>query len=456
MENASTILKFDSVGEVDKYKLRRIEGKVTADSMIRLISIADLKANPREPKDGSVTGDIIESLTDSTDIFHFKSKGILVAAGSCESLDRNRFRIRFEDEEIEGILDGGHNLLAIAVFILREILSDPDKSLRGIKRWDQVKELWDKHIDAIEDLKEAFEFLTPIEIIFPHDTAEGREDFVSSILEIAQARNNNAQLTEETKANKAGYYDKLKDSMEPVVAEAVEWKTNDGGRIRAKEAVALSWVALSKLDPSLSGVKDLIRNPVALYRNKGACVKWFNDLIEAKGIGRKIGAQTEVIDPKVISALGMMSDLPKLYDLIYQKFPEAYNDVAPGFGRIRSVRLFENGKYTKGDQKYLRTKPKTKYYAKECRYDFPEGFIMPIVFSLSELMEFQGNELVWTVDPFQFVDNNLVDLLRSYHGWISMAEYDPQKVGKQKAVYAFAQTQVKSLLILNASKASAS
>lgn len=51
----------------------------------------------------------------------FKSKGILLASSSYESLDRGRYRLSFAShDEVEGILDGGHNTLAIGSYILSE------------------------------------------------------------------------------------------------------------------------------------------------------------------------------------------------------------------------------------------------------------------------------------------------------------------------------------------------
>src|ERR1700756_5395417 len=119
MKNQKVILRFDEVCARDKYDLRRIEGTATVGSMIRLIDIADLRANPREAKVGDVTDAIEESLQDTPKIFHFKTKGLLLAAGGCEARERKRFQLHFEDEDIEGVLDGGHNLLAISLHILR-------------------------------------------------------------------------------------------------------------------------------------------------------------------------------------------------------------------------------------------------------------------------------------------------------------------------------------------------
>lgn len=446
MHNQRVIVRFDECCARDKYGLRRIEGTATVDSIIRLIDIADLQANPREAKVGDVTDEIQESLEKTPQWFHFKSKGILVAAGKCTARDRNRFELFFNDGDIEGILDGGHNLLAISLHVLSQALGEEaPKVLRSVKRWEHLPDVWKSHRDKIEEVKGSLTFLTPIEVIFPQDGAEGRDEFQDAVLDVARARNNNAQLTEETKANKAGFYDAIRDSIDQELVDQIEWKTNDGGRIKVRDLVALSMVPLSRIDADLPGMKDF--NPVAIYRNKGACVSAFNDLMESEEISRKTkGEIRELVHPGVKSAIEMLIDMPRLFDLIYQKFPESYNTASPGFGRIGCVRLYDESKSKTHDPKYLSTQPHTKFYQKECKVDFPDGFIMPLVWALRELMQYKGGKVSWKVDPDLFVQKNLDIALKVYHGMIQMANYDPQKVGKTIATYHLAGSVFQSRL----------
>lgn len=449
MKNHTVILKFDEACRSERYSLQRIEGTITADSMIRLIDVADLHANPREAKIGSVTEAITETLETSTDLFPFKSKGILIASASCRELERSRFELSFGDEDIEGVLDGGHNMLAIALFIIRQALGEKEakKALRSVRRWEEVSPVWIKYRSEIEDVKKDLGFFVPTEIIYPKDSAEGRDAYEGAILEIAQARNNNAQLTEETKANKAGYYDALRAALDRPLVEEVEWKTNDGGRIKARDLVALAWVPLSVLPQSLDLAEVSSFNPVNIYRNKGYCVNAFNLLMQRDEVSHKTkGDIRELTSPAVESALQLMRDIPELYDYIYTIFPDAYNDVSPGFGRISSVRIFEPGKYNAREKKYLAVPPKTKFYQREAKFDFPEGFIAPVVWALRELMEFREGAVVWRTDPKKFLSGNLRKFMQVYHGFIAMANYDPQKVGKTNSTYQLACNDFKSRL----------
>lgn len=446
MQNQRVVIRFDECCSRDNYGLRRIEGTATVDSMVRLIDVADLQANPRAAKVGDITDEIQESLETTPQWFHFKSKGILIAAGSCTARERNRFELVFNDGDIEGVLDGGHNLLAIALYILSVALGeDGEKVLRGVKRWEQLAEVWQRNRDKIEGMKGTLSFLTPVEIIYPQEGAQGRDEFEDAVLDVARARNNNAQLTEETKANKAGYYDSIRESIDDGLANQIEWKTNDGGRIKVRDLVALAWIPLSRIDDDLPGRSEF--SPVAIYRNKGACVSAFNKLMESDKISQKAkGDIRELVHPGVRSAINLLRDIPALYDLIYVQFPVAYNYASPGFGRISSVRVFEPSKAKSKDPKYLSAPPHTKFYRTECKFDFPDGFIMPLVWALGELMQYKDGQVSWSVDPERFISNNLQETLKVYYGMIQMANYDPQKVGKTLASYHLAANDFKSRL----------
>jgi hypothetical protein len=127
VKHQKVVLRFDENCTREKYGLQRIEGTATPDSIIRLLDIADLDANPREAKVGDVTDDIQDSLRRTVSLFPFKSKGMLLAASKCVSRERNRYELTFEDGDIEGILDGGHNALALGLHILEAALgSDAD------------------------------------------------------------------------------------------------------------------------------------------------------------------------------------------------------------------------------------------------------------------------------------------------------------------------------------------
>ena len=80
------------------------------------------------------------------------------------------------------------------------------------------------------------------------------ENFRTSLLEICDARNNNAQLTQGTKGNQEGLFDSFKAlyaEKYPEFAAKISWKTNDGNPIESRKLVALSWIPLSLLSSNV-------------------------------------------------------------------------------------------------------------------------------------------------------------------------------------------------------------
>ncbi|MEQ8791145.1 MAG: hypothetical protein RIC55_33090 [Pirellulaceae bacterium] len=419
----SLILRFDDVLHQDSYSIQRLYGLINATNFVKLVAALDLRADPRESKTGPVTDDIRESLERTPDLFQFKSKGILVAAGACRHLERQRCELKFNDLEIEGVLDGGHNTLALALFLLDQVVEHP-REVKLIKIWSDLSPVWERYSDEVQEVAREQEFLIPVEVLYPTDGCE--EEFISNILEIAQARNNNAQLTAETKAHKAGYYDVLKECLDPRVADLVEWKTNDGGKIKSKDLVALALIPLSLVSREETGIEI---NPTLIYSSKGNCVRLFSEIFEHENVSVADGPVRRLVNERVRNALSLLRDLPRLYDLIYRKFPTAYNHASPGFGRIQCV------KHKEGKPVF-----RTKYYGEKTGYRYPDGFIMPLLYGLRELISVSGDNVTWHVDPFQFLDKWLDEIVEPYREFVIVmaASYDPQKVGKTHASYKFA------------------
>ncbi|MBI1921118.1 MAG: AIPR family protein [Geobacter sp.] len=446
----SVIIKFADYHQKDFGNLSRITGVIDSKNMVRLLKAANLEANPRKPKKGEVTESIIDSLTQTPELFHFKSKGLLLSSGKVSEMERHRFQLNFEDLEIEGVLDGGHNCLGIGLYLLDQVIDDDDerKSLDKVKLWEDFEVLWNKYCSYFDEI-EPTQFYVPVEVIFPSNDDVELENFINSILDIAQARNNNAELTEETKANKKGFYELIKQHVDPTIKDKVEWKTNDGGTIKARDLIALSLIPLSVLPGKIKGgVEDNLFevNPVIIYSSKSQCVERYNNIIDNDKISEKVkGDIVKVTCQLVDSALSLMKDFPKLYDIIYEKLPDAYNNSSAGFGRISCVKIYEKDK-TKKSEKYLHKSPKTKFYSKDVTFSYPDGFIMPIVYSMRELIIAEDNQVKWIVDPFDFIDKNLDKILETYYSQIQVANYDPQKVGKHIGSYKLVSSAVKFIL----------
>jgi hypothetical protein len=433
------LIRFELVDSQTHGAVTRLVGLVKARNLLPLFDAADLEANPRSAKVGTVTADIIDSIVSTPDIFPFKTKGILIAASVCEALERRRYKLVFENTKIEGILDGGHNTLALGLFLLHQVMDD-ERAWKRIKNWPDFKSAWTMHRDAVAKLKSEhpsgdggpLDVLVPVEVLVP---AKADDDavlnaFNSSLLEIGAARNNNVELTLETKANKKGFYDELRRALPDNIAKLVEWKTNDGGEVKVRDLVALSWIPLSviELPESVS-----TPSPAKIYSHKGECTKAFDTLMSDEAVSKPTGGEYthELHNVIVGSALSVAAQLPALYDQIYRDFPDAYNDGGAGrFGRLTSVKLAKD----------MRTKPVSPFTKQSVAYSYPEGFIMPLVYGLRALMK-RGDDgkLEWVVkNPSLFIQENLVTIVRKYRVIIEAFAGDPQKIGKNEGSYTLA------------------
>lgn len=443
MTPSNYIIHYQQVAEQVEDSVKRLVGFVRARNLLDLIDAADLDANPRSAKVGSVTDDIIESIEQTPELFPFKTKGILLAASECTPLDRSRYRLVFANPASEGILDGGHNTLAIGLHILKLALvmaGGNDKPLRKVRRWADFKPAWLESRPHLEALKIAtrsdaqsgkrgqLDFLVPVETLVPAHP-DRRDDFAQSLLEISAARNNNVQLTVETRSGKKGHYEHLKGALPPELARRVEWRTNDGGTIKVRDLLALAWIPLSlaRLPSNIS-----IPAPQTIYSSKGECAKAFDVLMDHSEVSTQgdIDGLYELHCTSVGSALGLAGELPDLFDMIYEDFPNAYNNNGEGrFGRLTVVK--QKGK-DKGH--FL-----TPYYMRPMSYNYPEGFIVPLVYALRALMTVDTNgQVKWKTDPKRFVKQSLPSIVSKYRALLHAYQYDPQKVGKANGCYTAA------------------
>jgi hypothetical protein len=453
--NKSLTIKINQCSEQVVGPVRKFYGLLPPKSVVQLLDTDDLAANPRSAKKGSVTADIEDSLRTSVELFPAKSKGILLASSSYKVLDRDRYQLSFVEPETEGILDGGHNALAAGRHILREAgLSERD--LNRVKDWDDFRKTWTENRNAIGEIVDVLDFEMPVEVQVPADMRDEEivETFRSSLLEIGAARNNNVQLSEETKANKKGFYDTFKEHLPASLAEAVEWKTNDGGRIKVRDIIALCWIGLSKFD-----LPDDIRvNPNQIYRNKGVCVAAFNKLLEHEEVSTPAegGYVHKLHNKSVKSAIQIAGVFPELYDMLYQEIPNAYNKSGGSFGKISAVKLYDPSKAAEKNPKYLRSMPSTPFYQKGADYTCPDGFIVPLLYGLRALLKVDKDGLLaWKTNPQAFLSKYLVDIMKNYRLVIEMAGWDPQKVGKNISAYEFADSTVSAIFSVKQDKAAA-
>jgi hypothetical protein len=435
--------------------IKRYTGFVRGKDLYPLFDNVSLEANPRSAKTGNVTRDIMESLDKTPELFPFKSKGILLGTSDYEPLQRNRFELRFSDPASEGILDGGHNMLAIGIHMLSTVCEE--REITKISLWEDMKEKWEEKRSALESERELFDFLVPVELIVPSDVDDERtvQQFEMSVLEICAARNNNAQLSQETKSNKLGFYDDIRSRLDPVIADRVEWKSNEwesseARPIKVRDLLALAWIPLNKANEAKLLPIDISVTPQNIYRNKGECSKQFDKLMgNSKVSERRDGPVHELVNETVASCFDILADLPKLYDKIYADFPDAYNSNGYRFGSNPIVKIYDPARREAAKDKtgFVVSQPTTHYTGEKVKHRYPDGLVMPLVYGLKGLMEVKNDRVVWATEPFKFLDKYLPDIAGAYRLVLDMARFDPQKLAKNEASHEFAVGEFEKALI---------
>lgn len=440
--------------------IKRYTGFVRGRDLYPLFDHVSLEANPRAAKTGSVVRDILESLEKTPELFPFKSKGILLGTADYEPLQRNRFELRINEPGSEGVLDGGHNMLAIGIHMLSSVMDR--RALAKISLWEDMKEGWEENRAALEDVRETFEFLVPVELIVPSDVENAQvvQQFEMSVLEICAARNNNAQLTQETKSNKKGFYDEIRERLAPELAARIEWKSNEwesneARPIKVRDLLALAWIPLNRANEARLLPIDISVTPQNIYRNKGECSKQFDKLMENTDVSEaRDGPIHELINEVVASAFDILADLPKLYDKIYADFPSAYNANQYRFGSSSIVKIYDPARRETAKDKsgFVLTRPTTHFFNYEVDYRYPDGLIMPLVYGLKGLIVVKDGRLVWATDPFKFLDKYLRDIAGAYRLVLDMARFDPQKLAKNQASHEFAVGEFEKALLKHKAK----
>jgi len=430
------IIRFEAVDRQSEGPVTRLVGFVRARNLLPLLDAADLAANPRSAMIGPITADIIESIEKTPELFPFKTKGILLASANCRELERRRWHMSFENTDIEGILDGGHNTLAIGTHILAVAHGDT-RAVKKIKAWPDFKAAWRESQEKVAALKASgksgeggpLDFLVPVEVLIPSDPDDqiAMDAFTSSLYDINAARNNNRQLADEAKANKKGFYDELRKHVPAEIAKRIEWKSNDGGEVKVRDVVAFAWVPLS----AVKLPDDVIApRPADIYSGKGKCSSAFDSLMENAEVSTKTADGKHELHSTVINgALTIGGQFPSLVDRIYAEFPLAYNRTGGSFGLLRAVT----------PAKDLRTKPTTPFSKEPVGYKYPDGFIVPIIYGLKALLEVDaGGNLKWKINPREFLDNHFDEIVRKYKVLIQAFGGDPQKIGKNEGSYSLA------------------
>ena len=410
-------------------KIQRISSSISPYHFIRLVGAADNKINPRSARENGITSDIRETLDVSPNLFWLMSKGILIATENCKLLDRGRVSLT-TDGEREGIMDGGHNALAIAQFITNRLFPE----IKMFKTWAECKDFWKSNEkEIIKRFNEAggndaYKFSIPVEIIFPGNGDGALDEYYDTISQICTARNTNVQLKQATQDNQVGIYDILKESLS--CSNRVIWKSGQNGDIKVEDVVSLAVIPLIFLQengrlPNDKSIKTL--NAISVYSQKSKCVDFYGDVLKHSAISTKQEDKYVLNDSLVRSALLMVDDIVKAYDKMYLSFPDIYNRNAGKFGRITAV-----------DQKDKKNVPAPFYTtSQKTDYKYSAAYFLPLFCGIRKLMyiDESTNTLKWKKNPasssFNYQDLNC----SKYIEMVKFLDYNPLKVGKASMMY---------------------
>lgn len=412
--------------------IQKIVSSIGVSDFVKLLKVADNKVNPRIATVNKITKSIHDTLDGSPELLWLKSKGLLIATENCIVLDRNRVNLTFDNLDFEGIMDGGHNTFAIAIYIIEKLFDERKKW-----DWDLVKQFWEENYEEIllrfKGNEGEFRFSIPVEIISPNGEDGSIEEYYDHISEICSARNNNVQLKETAKGNQVGCYDYLKDQL---TEYDIIWKTGDHGKIKSEDVISLATIPLLFLqerDRLPENIKDL--NKISVYSQKSRCIDFFNSIIKHEDVSDEENGKYILKDSYVQSALKMIDSILRFFDQMYIEFPRLYHEASPGkFGRISSVKMKES---------------KVPFHTTEqqAQYQYPFGFFYPIVAGLTSLMKINEDEEIveWLIDP-EDIDFDDLDLTQ-YVNIIKIVFFDPQKIGKGEVFYKEAENVFEKVII---------
>lgn len=413
----------------EEVKIQRISSSISPYHFIRLVSVSDNKINPRAARENGITCDIRETLDLSPNLFWLMSKGILIATENCKLLDRGRVSLT-TDGDREGIMDGGHNALAISQFLITKLFPE----VKIFKTWVDCKDFWNKNEKEIikrfndQGGNDAFKFSIPVEIIFPGNEDGALDEYYETISQICTARNTNVQLKQATQDNQVGIYEVLKEHLS--CSDKVVWKSGQSGDIKVEDIVSMAVIPLIFLQeqgrlPNDKTIKTL--NAVSVYSQKSKCIDFYGDVLKHPQISTKKEDKYILHNSLVRSALEMIDDIVKAFDNMYLTFPNIHNSNAGKFGNIGAV----DQKKTKCvPVPFLTTKQKTDY-------KYSAGYFLPLFCGIRKLMYIDEatNTLKWKINPadISFDFRNLK--CAKYIEMVKFLSYDPLKVGKASMMY---------------------
>lgn len=198
----------------------------------------------------------------------------------------------------------------------------------------------------------------------------------------------------------------------------------------------MAWIPLSRINlpKNAEGKQIEAPTPTSLYSSKQKLYDRFEELMSSPEVTHpseeSVDKRTEervLHNSQVESALAITIDIIDLYDRINAELPDLYNGTGGKFGGIDAVSKMNQTK----SQKF------TKFYRRPIETAIPEGFLYPLVYAYSALLEKNPDgTLFWSIAPNEFFEKHMPTLVKNYRETsMQMLGRDPQKVGKEAGSY---------------------
>ena len=244
---------------------------------------------------------------------------------------KKRYKIQFnrspEYFKKNGIIDGGHNTLALSLYIL-EVFS---KESKKETYWSNIRNILEDHKDIIlSEIKtkdECKNIHIPVEFIYPtQDSEKDLKVYLQSLHEITRARNTNSQLKATALDNYEHIYDGLKKGLDSKIVENVRWRENAPQRIDLTEIFSILGIVLAnqKISDDINNVVELRdkskSNINLLWKQKKKTTKIITDLLKNEDVCTMINGEYTITHPLIQSAMLLTNDLfllSRLYRRIF-------------------------------------------------------------------------------------------------------------------------------------------
>ena len=305
-----------------------------------------MKINPRgQNLNTSIAKAISKTLIDDPSLFVLKNRGLTLMVENVEYNNKSEIlSFHLSDDEIHGLLDGGHTYKSIKEY--NKLLEDLDNK---------------ENISDIPDVK--------IELI------EGDLLSDDERVDTVKARNFSTQVKDDSLANLKDYFGKIQKEIEnEKYAECISYKENDLTEENNKKPIPVSEI-LSYMKCFDIEKFDRQEQPIEAYSGKGTILKRFANSPEER--------------EKIEKLIPRLRKILEIRDKIYYNLHDFYDG---HLGRAPGVMVANSN--AEGARK---RKPTKLYFLdKESDYRIPSGYIYPFLASFRANLD---EKMEWKVDP---------------------------------------------------------